>query len=505
MTAYSNLRQNPFTLAFSDRTMDPEIHSISEFFELPGIYGIQLQDRPKSGTIVITENVTGGSTFVEVTSGDPASGQYRVDYVRGLIVCSPADSGVSVIANYTGRGTNFTLSVVQAIVATLGSTFTFLKAALSSGLVFRSENDTTVATFGIGNTANVSFAGEATFAGNVTVPSVTLAGVAISSAILTGQITELNVSNNATDSAHDLDFTDGYCSDENRLNIMFLNASTKRFDAAFATGSGNGAIVAMNPTTTVSRSRTSNVATVVLSANHGLNIGAVVVVSGLGGSASYNGTVTLTAVGTNSISYAAAGGDEGVTADTGGSVTTSSTTIPANANCYVFAIKNTTTQATDIIGCQSFSNPTYPSGFSVKRLIFAYKTDGSANITQFINIGNTYLYLSPILDVNVVNLSTTATTYSLSLPSIPGGLMGIFNVGANNASSTTFIYLRHPSLTDAAIASANANIRVHVPGVLTANRMDVEISSTSTIRAVANQSSTTLTIGSAGFMWDRSL
>ena len=73
--------------------------------------------------------------------------------------------------------------------------------------------------------------------------------------------------------------------------------------------------------TTVSRSRNSNVASLVLTGVEGLAIGQIVVVAGLGG-VSYNGTFTLTAVtaSTNTITYACVAANEGSTADTAGNV-----------------------------------------------------------------------------------------------------------------------------------------------------------------------------------------
>lgn len=73
--------------------------------------------------------------------------------------------------------------------------------------------------------------------------------------------------------------------------------------------------------TTVSRSRTSNVASLVLDSVDGLAVGQTVVVAGVGGS-SYNGTVVLTGVtaATKTITYASVASNEGSTGDTGGSV-----------------------------------------------------------------------------------------------------------------------------------------------------------------------------------------
>jgi hypothetical protein len=72
--------------------------------------------------------------------------------------------------------------------------------------------------------------------------------------------------------------------------------------------------------TTVSRARTSNVATIVLAAPHGLAVGADVNVRSLGGTG-YNGHVTATSGTTGStLKFASTGLDESTTADTGGTV-----------------------------------------------------------------------------------------------------------------------------------------------------------------------------------------
>jgi hypothetical protein len=73
--------------------------------------------------------------------------------------------------------------------------------------------------------------------------------------------------------------------------------------------------------TTVSRSITTNVATIVLTSVEGLAVGQVVTMAGLGGAAAYLGTKTLTGVNTTTkaITYAAVAANEGVTGDTGGS------------------------------------------------------------------------------------------------------------------------------------------------------------------------------------------
>ena len=87
--------------------------------------------------------------------------------------------------------------------------------------------------------------------------------------------------------------------------------------------------------TTVSRARTSNVATLVLTSVAGLAVGQTIVVAGVGG-ASYNATATLASVNsaTNTITYANVAGNEATTADTAGKVSMS-----------LFKVELTTAQA----------------------------------------------------------------------------------------------------------------------------------------------------------------
>lgn len=115
MTVYSNLRRNPFTAAYSWRVMDQESHTIAEYSEFPGQYGIQLQDRPKIDTVVIVEDNTGGDSFVEVTVA-PLEGQFRVDYTGGYVFFNVADDAVDVTVDYEGGGSIANIENLEDIV-----------------------------------------------------------------------------------------------------------------------------------------------------------------------------------------------------------------------------------------------------------------------------------------------------------------------------------------------------------------------------------------------------
>jgi len=178
MTAFSDFRQNPWDSTFSDRVMDPEIHVVAEFDNLPGVYGIALQDRPVATTVTIVTNNTAATPYTEVTT-NPLAGQFRVDYVRGLIKFNSADDGDSVEVNYSGRGSNVNIALIQELIGVLTSTFEFVQAEDNTGLEVRNSLGAVVANFGNGDTDDVDFNGDVNVA-----DAINIAGTNIQKTII---------------------------------------------------------------------------------------------------------------------------------------------------------------------------------------------------------------------------------------------------------------------------------------------------------------------------------
>lgn len=138
MTVYSNLRRNPFTSALSWRVMDTESHTVVELFELPGIYGFQLQDRPEQGSVTV-KYLQGGVTVTEVMA-DPLPGQCRIDYIAGYVFFNIADKNKNVVVDYRGGGTTVSIENIQGIIrgvmgpheASLVQRITALEAAVAA-------------------------------------------------------------------------------------------------------------------------------------------------------------------------------------------------------------------------------------------------------------------------------------------------------------------------------------------------------------------------------------
>ena len=83
----------------------------------------------------------------------------------------------------------------------------------------------------------------------------------------------------------------------------------------------------------------------------------------------------------------------------------------------IYAIKNPTTGASDILARPDGVSLSLPSGFTRKRRIGSVLTDGSSLITEFLQDGDDFWWKSPPLDINLTNtLTTTARNDVISVP-----------------------------------------------------------------------------------------
>lgn len=87
-----------------------------------------------------------------------------------------------------------------------------------------------------------------------------------------------------------------------------------------------------------------------------------------------------------------------------------------NQTIDLFAIYNPTTFAVDYKFVPSGTAFVAASGFSEKRRLASFKTDATGAIRPFIQRGDEFEYLTPILDVNDASPPSTAVTKTLSVP-----------------------------------------------------------------------------------------
>lgn len=174
----------------------------------------------------------------------------------------------------------------------------------------------------------------------------------------------------------------------------------------------------------------------------------------------------------------------------------------ANSTWYHYwLIKN---PSTGVVGClisASATSPTMPSGYTLKRRVASnYRTSGSAN-KPFTQNGDEFLWKTTVLDVDVTNLGTTPTNYTLT---VPLGIISyaVTNLVADSATANVRIYVFSTDQNDEApIGTAAPLATIKLAGGASANQKALFRANTSSqIRAVAELASTTFRVATVGYM-----
>lgn len=189
-----------------------------------------------------------------------------------------------------------------------------------------------------------------------------------------GYLYGLTMSNNGTDATNDIDIASGEARDSTGVITITLGSSiTKRLDASWAVGTGQG----------------------------GLDTGSI-----------------------------------------------------ANTTYHIWLIMRSDTGVVDALFSTSASAPTMPANYDYKRRIGSIVRAG-ATILAFIQDGDSFSLVTPVLDVSVTNLSTSRTTYTLA--SMPTGfrMEAIINTYISHASSAALAWISDLSQTDS-VPSASA-------------------------------------------------
>lgn len=198
------------------------------------------------------------------------------------------------------------------------------------------------------------------FAGGVLIPRSYLSGYGLS--------------NNAVDSEHDIDIAAGFSTDSaNTVYLSLASAITKRIDATWASGTGNGGL-------------------------------------------------------------------------------SSSLTAPANNTWYhVFAIVVGGSVDVGFDTSITAANLVADHSATAYRRLGAVKTDASANILAFAQVGSTFMWVDPPLDYDVASPGTSAVTATLSTP------LGVVTEAIVNLySSSAGTYLSPLSVNDEAVSQTAA-------------------------------------------------
>jgi hypothetical protein len=171
----------------------------------------------------------------------------------------------------------------------------------------------------------------------------------------------------------------------------------------------------------------------------------------------------------------------------------SGSALAASTWYHVFVIMRTDTGAVDVLISTSATSPTMPTNYSKKRRIGSIRTNASSQILAFTQVGDQFLWTSPINDQNNVGYNTAANAYTVSTP--PGiktiVQFAFFIVATANQTYFTF---QSPDNTLPAAGNPAGNYNAGFAasaGVGATGELSLRTNTTPAILLAANQSSAT--------------
>ena len=268
-------------------------------------------------------------------------------------------------------------------------------------------------------------------------------------------ITNLVLSNDATTPNTDIDIAPGRVRDTTgAVDIVINSALIKRISVAWVPG-GATAVGGLDTTPPVgnnktvhvyalgrvnvsiaSAARASNTATLSVP-THGLGVGTTIRVFGVG--SGFDGIATVASVvDANTITYANTG-----------------------SNVGTFAVPLGALNGFDAICSQNASAPSLPSGWTVYQCLGSILTDGSGNITAFVQYGDEFWLKTPIANLNTGTSGSTTVTVST-----PAGVKtkAIINAGMGISSGATCLAYFSPLDISDQTAADNAVPGAHIGG-----------------------------------------
>jgi hypothetical protein len=135
----------------------------------------------------------------------------------------------------------------------------------------------------------------------------------------------------------------------------------------------------------------------------------------------------------------------------------------ANSTWYHFyVIRRPDTGVVDALFSLSASAPTLPANYTQFRRIGSAKTNGSAQWTKFVQVGDEFLWDAAVLDVNSTTQSSTAVLYALSVP--PSVQVQAFYNALSSDPGTPSLLFTSPDESDQA-PSASASPLNSINGI----------------------------------------
>jgi len=176
----------------------------------------------------------------------------------------------------------------------------------------------------------------------------------------------------------------------------------------------------------------------------------------------------------------------------------------ANSTWYaVFIIKRVDTGVVDVLISLSDTAPTLPSGYTLSRRIGWILTNGSAQITDFFQIGRQFFFKSKSVNLNAA--TPGGTTRQLVTVTAPKGSEVVISTNLTNTVNGVYMDLGATPITDTPASATNFTHRVEANGIRCLMVMRVQVDASRQIYyRVDVTSSTTVSILTQGWIDDLS-
>lgn len=181
---------------------------------------------------------------------------------------------------------------------------------------------------------------------------------------------------------------------------------------------------------------------------------------------------------------------------TGKGCLTSGSSLVANTWYHLFVIARTDTGVVDEMCSTSATAPTMPTSYTKKRRIGSFKTNASAQILAFSQLGDEFVWKTSAPDVNAVAISTTALTPTLTVPT---GVQvnEIFRATVTNAGNVGLLFTS-PDENDQAAGLPHNDLTT--PTTYTSGRFNVRTNTSAQIRARSATSGSTYWVDTYGWI-----
>jgi hypothetical protein len=179
-------------------------------------------------------------------------------------------------------------------------------------------------------------------------------------------------------------------------------------------------------------------------------------------------------------------------------------TIAPNTWYHCFLIKRLDTLVVDVLVSLSAATPSMPTNYTLFRRIGAMKTNASSQWTKFVQLGDEFLWDVPAGDTANFGIGTTATLFTLSVPTGVQVLAMIRIILQNASSAGHYAVATSPDESIQTVLSGSGiNINIGVQGVAgngNATQLTIRTNTSSQIRVVADASSSPIWINTNGWL-----